>query len=88
MNKEKRSFWKRGFAILLVAGCLWSAGAVALAEDDEAMTRSCEEALSKCLGDSVWSGLFAGLLPTILFLEICLVGYEFCVRYVAPLIRG
>jgi hypothetical protein len=87
MRRVKRSFGKRGLSVLLALSVLWAVCAVAFAEDDEAVKRTCEQALVRCLGDSVWSAFFSNLITTVLVLEICLVGYEFCERYIAPLIK-
>ncbi len=56
------------------------------AEDDEAGI--CTKALSNCLGTVGGAALVTDLKAAIKALLICLAGYEFCVRYVEPYLRG
>jgi hypothetical protein len=88
MMLGKRSLGMRGLSVVLALGVLLATGAVAFSEDEETVKRNCEQALMACLGDAAIAGLFSNPLTTLVSLMFCGIGYDWCERYVAPLIRN
>jgi hypothetical protein len=42
----------------------------------------CSRAFNRCAGDALWAGLFSGMQSFITYMGACIVGYDFCVRYI------
>jgi hypothetical protein len=82
MNTVNRSFGHRVIAAALVVGLIWLTAGACLAAEDDAERGICMEALRRCLGEAIIPGLLGGIPALITALGFCLVGYDFCMKYV------
>ncbi len=88
MNHFNGSFFGRSIIVLLVAAAVAGGPLPVLggaAEDDE--EGICARAVSNCLGTAGGAALAVDWKSMVKALLICIVGYEFCIRYVEPYIR-
>jgi hypothetical protein len=82
MNTMNRSFGHRVISAILIVGLIWLTAGAAFAAADDAERGICMEALRRCLGEAIIPGLLGGIPALITALGFCLVGYDFCLRYV------
>ncbi len=73
---------RRSLALVLTAALAWliTGPAFAVGEDDEESI--CSQVLKKCFADAILYGLLTKSIGFIVYLTFCLVGYDFCMRYV------
>ncbi|MBN1939014.1 MAG: hypothetical protein JW843_05485 [Candidatus Aminicenantes bacterium] len=80
---NKLTVWSKAVAFLLAAVLSAGAGIPLLAGgDDEAEKDICRRALDQCLADVAKSGVFAKWLISLTTVSSCLLGYDFCRKFV------
>ena len=88
MNVLIGSFGGRLAAALAVVLLLAASAAPAVAGPaDDGEAAICDRALSECLGQAGGAALTLDWRTVIKLLFICISGYNFCEKYVAPYIR-
>ena len=89
MNHFNGSFFGRSIIVLLLAAAVAGGPLPVIGgtadEDDEAGI--CARALSNCLGTAGGAALAMDWKSVVKAALICIVGYEFCIKYVEPYIR-
>jgi hypothetical protein len=81
MTKRKKTGGTRVVAFILAAAML--AGVFAGFGRAESIA-VCQAAMEKCLLTGMWVGFLAGLFGTFVGASACILGYDFCRKYVAP----
>ncbi len=82
MKTLKKRLVKRSLAMVLTVVLAWLIAAPAFAADEETEGSFCKAALKKCIAEAIISGLLSWGATIFLFASFCLVGYDFCVKYV------
>jgi hypothetical protein len=73
-RKERISGWVLCLALAcMLAAPLWPA---------EAEAGLCKSVLTKCMGEAIVSGVLSGGTAFMYYATFCLVGYDFCQKYV------
>lgn len=82
MNTLKKHGVRRSLALLLTAAMAWLliGPALAVAAVDE--QDICRKAWTKCLAEAVISGLLSWGATIVFYLSFCIVGYDFCLKYI------
>jgi hypothetical protein len=68
--------------MVLTVVLAWLIAAPAFAAAEESEESLCKRALNKCIAEAILSGLLSWGATIVLFATFCVVGYDFCVRYV------
>jgi hypothetical protein len=68
-------------ALVFIMACAALAPAAAPAEDD-AEASLCKAAFSRCMGEAIVSGLLTGGGALFYYVSFCLIGWDFCQRYI------
>ncbi|MCX6578254.1 MAG: hypothetical protein NTV82_17930 [Candidatus Aminicenantes bacterium] len=82
MKTLKKRLVKRSLAVVMTVVLAWLIAAPAFAADEETEGSFCKRALNKCIAEAIISGLLSWGATIVLFATFCLVGYDFCVKYV------
>ncbi len=82
MNKFIKSWTGRAVGWVLIVSFVWIMSAVHLTAEDATYADICGTVFLKCLAEAIIAGLFSLGSSFALFLSFCLVGYDFCERYV------
>jgi hypothetical protein len=82
MKTLKKCSVRRSLAMVLTVVLAWLIAAPTFAAAEEAEESFCKAAFNKCLAEAILSGLLSWGATIVLFATFCLVGYDFCVRYV------
>jgi hypothetical protein len=67
------------WTLVLVLSCAALAAAFPVEEGGEAAV--CTAALSRCVGEAIVSGLFSAGATLFYYVSFCLIGWDFCQRY-------
>jgi hypothetical protein len=82
MKTLKKRLVRRSLAMVLTVVLAWLIAAPVFASDEETEANFCVAALKKCIAEAIISGLLSWGATIVLFAAFCLVGYDFCVKYV------
>jgi hypothetical protein len=82
MKTLKKRLVRRSLAMVLTVVLAWLIAAPVFASDEETEASFCKMALKKCIAEAIISGLLSWGATIGLFAAFCLVGYDFCVKYV------
>jgi len=66
----------------LVFALACAAVAPAVSANDSGEEARCKAAFSRCMGEAIVSGFFSGGSTLFYFVSFCLIGYDFCQKYV------
>ena len=86
MKALKKRLVRRSLAMVLTVVLAWLIAAPAFAVDEETEETFCIRALYKCIADAIISGILSWGASVFLFAFVCVVGYDFCVRYIDELV--
>lgn len=86
MKVLKKRLVRSSLAMVLTVVLAWLIAAPAFAAEEETEESICLAALKRCLAEAIVSGLLSWGSTIVLFLSFCLVGYDFCVRYIDELV--
>ncbi|MHB8053906.1 MAG: hypothetical protein ACYDH3_01435 [Candidatus Aminicenantales bacterium] len=81
MTKRKKTGGTRAVVFILAAVLLAGVFAGFGRAESKAV---CQTALQKCLATGMWVGFAAGLWGTFVGAGACILGYDFCRRFVPP----
>jgi hypothetical protein len=82
MKTLKKRLVRRSLAMVLMVVLAWLIAAPAFAAGEESEESFCKRALNKCIAEAIISGLLSWGATIVLYAAFCLVGYDFCVKYV------
>lgn len=82
MKSLKKLLVKRSLALVLTVALAWLITGPAFLAAEESEESFCFQVLKKCLGDAILYGLLTMGVGFFVYLTFCLVGYDFCMRYV------
>ena len=68
-----------GFLILSLALAMTAAASPL---EDDAGSSVCTAALARCMGEAIFSGLFSAGATLFFYVSFCLIGWDFCQKYV------
>ena len=68
------------WALVLILAC--AALAAALSVDASGESALCKAAFSRCMGEAIVSGLFSAGATLFYYVSFCLIGWDFCQKYV------
>jgi len=84
MTKHKKTGGLRAVAFVLAAAILWGMSAGFGRAESVAV---CTTAMEKCLGVNLFVSVAASIWGLFLGAESCVLGYNFCRRYVEPKVK-
>jgi hypothetical protein len=67
---------------LLILSLALVMGAAASPFEDDAESALCKAAFSRCMGEAIVSGLLSAGGALFYYVSFCLIGWDFCQRYV------
>jgi len=82
MNTFKKHGVKRSLALVLTAAMAWFLIGPVLAAAEDGESDICRKALAKCIAEAIVSGLLSMGATIVFFVSFCLVGYDFCLKYI------
>jgi len=82
MNTLKKRLIRRAVAMVLTVSLVWLIAAPSFAAGEETEETFCKTALKKCIAEAILSGLLSWGATIFMFAAFCVVGYDFCVRYI------
>lgn len=68
-----------GFLILSLALAMTAAASPL---EDDADSALCKGAFSRCMGEAIISGLFSSGATLFYYVSFCIIGWDFCQKYV------
>lgn len=82
MNKFIKSWTGRAVGWVLIVTFVWVLTAVHLTAESASDGDFCERVLLTCVAEAIIAGLFSLGASFAMFLSFCLIGYDFCERYI------
>ena len=79
-SKTSRAGRACAWALVLILACTALAAAFPVEESGE--SAMCKAAFSKCMGEAIVSGFFSAGATLFFYVSFCLIGWDFCQRYV------
>jgi hypothetical protein len=67
---------------LLILSLALAMTAAASPLEEDAESSLCKAALSRCMGDAIFSGLFSSGATLFYYVSFCLIGWDFCQKYI------
>jgi hypothetical protein len=67
-------------ALVLILSC--AALTAAFPVEDDAESSLCKAAFSRCMAEAIFSGLFSAGGTLFFYVSFCLIGWDFCQKYV------
>jgi hypothetical protein len=82
MKSLKKCLVKRSLALVLTAALAWLVTGPAFLAAEESEENFCFQVLKKCFGDAILYGFLTRGIGFVVYMTYCLVGYDFCMKYV------
>jgi hypothetical protein len=79
-SKTSRTGRACAWALVLILACAALAAAFPVEASGEAA--ACKSAFSRCMGEAIVSGFFTAGATLFYYVSFCLIGWDFCQKYV------